>query len=86
MYTVVQACAQRRRGRRRAESIDPHVACCRVLPAVGAHARRYRRRAMLWVWGQWEIEIEPEVATWLENLSPAHFDEAREAIERLAKS
>ena len=30
-----------------------------------------------------EIEIEPEV-TWLESLSPSHFDEAREAIERLA--
>ena len=33
---------------------------------------------------EWEIEIEPEVATWLEDLSPPHFDEAREAIERLA--
>ena len=31
-----------------------------------------------------EIEIEPEVTTWLESLSPSHFDEAREAIERLA--
>jgi hypothetical protein len=34
--------------------------------------------------GEWDIEIEPEVATWLEDLSPSHFDEVREAIERLA--
>lgn len=34
--------------------------------------------------GEWDVEIEPEVARWLEDLSPPHFDEAREAIERLA--
>ena len=34
----------------------------------------------------WRIEIEPEVATWLDNLAPPHFDEAAEAIDRLRAS
>ena len=31
----------------------------------------------------WHIEVEQEVAEWLERLVPADFDQAAEAIDRL---
>jgi putative component of toxin-antitoxin plasmid stabilization module len=31
----------------------------------------------------WVIEVEPEVATWLDSLAPSEFDQAAEAIDRL---
>lgn len=31
----------------------------------------------------WVVEVEPEVATWLDNLAPPEFDQAAEAIDRL---